>query len=293
MPHHPFRVQGAKRCARKIEAPAALLVLLLIAGPAGTALFIYLLAFRLWPAVRCALGHGLRFAPGPRARNILRGSLALARRILRPDLALRGPNAGPNLQCQKANKNGPQRPLPKGTAMTNTTQHGDNASQLAPKGTLEHLDPTMLALEVNVRDDSALDPDFLASVKEHGVINPIIAVRGDDAVVRVRAGQRRTLAAREAGLPTVPVYVRTHTSGDEQTQVVERLTEQIVENDQRLALTAAQRARGIQQMLDAGMSVTKAAKRLSISRDTVRSAAKAGESASVRRIRWPPCCPSR
>ena len=34
-------------------------------------------------------------------------------------------------------------------------------------------------------------------------------------------------------------------------------------------------------MLDAGMSVTKAAKRLSISRDTVRSAAKAGESAAA------------
>jgi hypothetical protein len=33
-----------------------------------------------------------------------------------------------------------------------------------------------------------------------------------------------------------------------------------VENDQRRALTTTQRAKGIQQMLDAGVSVTKVAK---------------------------------
>ncbi len=72
--------------------------------------------------------------------------------------------------------------------------------------------------------------------------------------------QRRTLAAREAGLSTVPVYVRPATATDETAQLVERVTEQIVENDQRKQLTEAQRARGIQQMIDAGVSVTKVAK---------------------------------
>src|ERR1700752_3923775 len=62
--------------------------------------------------------------------------------------------------------------------------------------------------DANVRDAAAIDAEFVASVKEHGVLTPIAAVRGRDGVVRVRAGQRRTLAAREAGLPTVPVYVR-------------------------------------------------------------------------------------
>jgi len=38
------------------------------------------------------------------------------------------------------------------------------------------------------------------------------------------------------------------------------VTEQIVENDQRRQLTEAQRVRGIQQLLDAGLSVTKVAK---------------------------------
>ena len=50
------------------------------------------------------------------------------------------------------------------------------------------------------------------------------------------------------------------TDGDEQAQAVERVAEQIVENDQRQALTDAQRVRGIQQMLDAGVPLPKVAK---------------------------------
>ena len=153
------------------------------------------------------------------------------------------------------------------------------ATQVHTAATLENLDPNTLELEINVRDDAALDADFVASVAEHGVLNPIAAVRGTDGVVRVRAGQRRTLAAREAGLPTVPVYVRASSAElDEKDQTVERLSEQIVENDQRRALTDAQRARGIQQMLDAGVSVTKVAKKLATGRDTIKSAATAAGS---------------
>ena len=120
-----------------------------------------------------------------------------------------------------------------------------------------------------MRDAAAMDAEFVASVKEHGVLTPISAVRGSDGVVRVRAGQRRTLAAREAGLSTVPVYVRPASDdGDEKAQVAQRVAEQIVENDQRRALTDAQRARGIQQMIDAGLTVTKVARRLSVKKRT-------------------------
>lgn len=142
----------------------------------------------------------------------------------------------------------------------NTTTVTDTTEQAPAVGTLEHLDPNTLELETNVRDDAALDADFVASITEHGVLNPIAAVRGHDGVVRVRAGQRRTLAAREAGLTSVPVYVRPAGASDDKAQVVERVSEQIVENDRRRELTEAQRARGIQQMLDAGVSVTKVAK---------------------------------
>jgi hypothetical protein len=73
------------------------------------------------------------------------------------------------------------------------------------------------------------------------VLIPIAAVRDADGQLRVRSGQRRTIAAREAGLATVPVYVRTAAAGDERAEVAERVSEQIVENDQRRSLTDAQR----------------------------------------------------
>lgn len=146
-------------------------------------------------------------------------------------------------------------------------------------GTLEHLDPTTLVVDTNVRDEADLDADFIASITEHGVLQPIAAVRTAEGQTLVRAGQRRTLAARAAGLPTVPVYVRALAPGDD---LVERVTEQIVENDQRRELTEAQRARGIQQLLDAGVSVTKVAKKLSVKKDTVKAAETVGKSEAAK-----------
>jgi ParB family chromosome partitioning protein len=165
--------------------------------------------------------------------------------------------------------------------MTDNTTTGNDPrgdSVQADTGTLEHIDPAILIVDNNVRDDADLDADFIASIKEHGVLVPIVALRGDDGQVIVRAGQRRTLGAREAGLSVVPVYVRTARTGDEKAQLVERVAEQIVENDKRRELTNVQRAKGIQQMLDAGVSVTKVAKALSIKKDTVKAAGEAGKS---------------
>ena len=78
----------------------------------------------------------------------------------------------------------------------------------------------------------------------------------------VRDGQRRTLAARQAGLAAIPVYVLS-TAGaalDAKTADAERIAQQIVTNDQRTALTDAQRAKGINQMLLAGISAGKVAR---------------------------------
>ena len=166
--------------------------------------------------------------------------------------------------------------------MTDTTNTEDAANGTdQPIGTLEHLDPHSLTLELNVRDAADLDPQFVASIKEHGVLAPIAAVRSQDGTIRVRAGQRRTLAAREANLSSVPVYVRPATASDETGQLVERVSEQMVENDQRRKLTDAQRARGIQQMIDAGVSVTKVAKKLAIAKDVVKAATTAAQSSTA------------
>jgi ParB family transcriptional regulator, chromosome partitioning protein len=59
--------------------------------------------------------------------------------------------------------------------------------------TLAMLDPASLLVDLNIRE-AKLDKDFVASVKDHGVIEPIVAVRTEDGAIRVRHGHRRTLA---------------------------------------------------------------------------------------------------
>jgi ParB family chromosome partitioning protein len=154
-----------------------------------------------------------------------------------------------------------------------------NAEQTTfEQGSLEHLDPATLETDGNVRDDPALTKQFIASIKENGVLTPITAVRAQDGTVRVRTGQRRTLAAREAGLETIPVYV----IGAGWEDVTQRTIEQLVENDHRCTLSQVQRVRGIQQLLDDGLSPTKVAKKLSVSRERVQhSQTVAGSQAAL------------
>ncbi|WP_231107562.1 ParB/RepB/Spo0J family partition protein [Mycobacterium avium] len=177
-----------------------------------------------------------------------------------------------------------RQPTQKGSTMTDTTTT-DSAAPAAeqPIGTLEHLDPTLLDIGDNVRDDAALSKAFIANIAENGVLVPITGVRDPERpqVVRVRNGQRRTLAAREVGLSSVPVYVLPSTAADASQETIDRIVHQIVTNDQKRDLTDAQRARGIQQMIDAGMSVTKVAKRLSVPKDAVKAAHAAAGSATA------------
>lgn len=172
----------------------------------------------------------------------------------------------------------------KGSTMTDTTNPdaADTAADL-PAGTLEHLDPMLLDIGDNVRDDAALSKTFIANIAENGVLVPITGVRDPERpeVIRVRNGQRRTLAAREVGLTSVPVYVLPATATDASQETIDRIVHQIVTNDQKRDLTDAQRARGIQQMIDAGLSVTKVAKRLSVAKDAVKAAHTAARSATA------------
>jgi ParB family chromosome partitioning protein len=59
--------------------------------------------------------------------------------------------------------------------------------------------------------------------------------------VIVRAGQGRTLAARQAALTTIPAYI---VDADDTT--TDRIVQQMVENDHREALTDAERTTAFQ-----------------------------------------------
>jgi ParB family chromosome partitioning protein len=79
------------------------------------------------------------------------------------------------------------------------------------------------------------------SIKEHGVIQPLIVSRAENGYMIV-AGERRWRASRKAGLKTVPCIVRELT--EEENMLVT-----IIENLQREDLDPVEEAKGLQQMI--------------------------------------------
>jgi ParB family chromosome partitioning protein len=122
-----------------------------------------------------------------------------------------------------------------------------------------------VAIEHNVRTAADLDPGFLASVKQHGVLLPTIGYRDHTGRIVVRDGQMRVLAAIEAGCD-VPVFV---TARDDNT--AKRIAEQLVANERRTALTDGDRLAAYRQLEIEGLSVTAIAKETGTKRDTVKA----------------------
>lgn len=135
--------------------------------------------------------------------------------------------------------------------------------------TLEMIDPRTLTVDINVRTDAALSAGFIASIKEHGVMEPVIAHRREDGTVHVLMGQRRTLGAVEAGRKTIPVMI---VSSPEE---ADRILTQVVENIQRTELTEADEAEAYHQLSLIGVSASAIAKKTGWTRTTVESALKA------------------
>lgn len=85
--------------------------------------------------------------------------------------------------------------------------------------------------------------DLAASIREKGVIQPLIVRERDDKTFEIVAGERRWRAAQQAQLHELPVIVRTFTD-------VEVLEVAIIENIQRADLNAIEEAAGYRQLMD-------------------------------------------
>jgi len=153
----------------------------------------------------------------------------------------------------------------------------DTTTITSATGTVEHIDPTTITIETNVRPGETMAPlprEFVASIRDHGVMEPVIGYRDEQGNVVVRAGQRRTLAAREAGRPTIPVYF-----GAAPADEAVRIVEQLIENDQREDLTEGQRAAAWQQLAFEGLSAATIAKRVGRKAAEVKTGLRVAENA--------------
>jgi ParB family chromosome partitioning protein len=108
-------------------------------------------------------------------------------------------------------------------------------------------------------DQTALD-ELAVSIREHGVIEPVIVEEADDGFFVIVAGERRCRAAVLAGLQEVPALVRTYS--DEK-----RLEISIIENIQREGLNPIEEAVAYRQLMDlANLSQDEAAAKVGKSR---------------------------
>lgn len=122
-----------------------------------------------------------------------------------------------------------------------------NAPEAIPVATAAELLPlTAIAIsKTNPRksfDQAALD-ELAASVKRHGVLQPILVrYRDGTGQYEVVAGERRYRAAKAAGLSEIPALVRRLSD-------VEMLELQLVENLQRADLHPLEEAEGYEQLV--------------------------------------------
>ncbi|KAA3611603.1 MAG: ParB/RepB/Spo0J family partition protein [Planctomycetota bacterium] len=114
--------------------------------------------------------------------------------------------------------------------------------------------------EFNVGLDTLID-----SVRQHGIMQPIVVTPSGPGKFEILAGERRWRAAQAAGLDRVPVVMR-----DGSLEQVERLELALIENIQREDLNPIERAQGCQRLLsEYELTQSEVAKKLGYERSTV------------------------
>jgi len=104
------------------------------------------------------------------------------------------------------------------------------------------------------------------SIKTYGIIQPIIAANAGDGTYIIIAGERRTRAAKLAGLNVVPVIIRDYTDQ-------KRLEISLIENIQRSDLNPIEEAAAYKNLMDfSNLSQDELAMRMGKNRSTVANA---------------------
>jgi ParB family transcriptional regulator, chromosome partitioning protein len=114
-------------------------------------------------------------------------------------------------------------------------------------------------------DEDALAA-LTASVREIGILQPILVRQLGDSEYELIAGERRWRAARRAGLDTIPAIIRTASEG-------ESLQQALIENLNRAELNPLEEAAGYQQLIeDFGLTHEQLSTRVGKSRVAITNA---------------------
>ncbi|OGG26781.1 hypothetical protein A2960_01245 [Candidatus Gottesmanbacteria bacterium RIFCSPLOWO2_01_FULL_39_12b] len=127
------------------------------------------------------------------------------------------------------------------------------ASQILIDLDINLLQPNPLQVRSLIKSESLVD--LVESIKEHGILEPLVVAK-TPAGYQIIAGERRWRAAKIVGVKTVPVVVKETTSRG-------MLEMALVENVQREELNPIERAQGFQRLIDEfSLGVTEISKRI-------------------------------
>jgi ParB family chromosome partitioning protein len=114
--------------------------------------------------------------------------------------------------------------------------------------------------------DEASLQELAASIREHGVIQPIIVEADEKGSYIIVAGERRSRAAKMAGLTEIPALIRNYS--DEK-----RMEVALIENVQRADLNPVEEAQAYKNLMDfTGLSQDDIAAKVGKNRSTVANA---------------------
>jgi ParB family chromosome partitioning protein len=116
----------------------------------------------------------------------------------------------------------------------------NNSNEIATMLKINEIEPNKEQAR-KIFDDEALE-ELASSIKEYGVIQPIIVAKKDN-FYEIVAGERRWRASKKAGLTEIPAIVK---EDDEQRNKEISL----IENIQREDLNPIEKARGIKVLMD-------------------------------------------
>ena len=167
-----------------------------------------------------------------------------------------------SIEPEKPAKSAPAKKTGKSRAKTEKTEERE-AAETVVFVSLDDVRPNS-AQPRKVFDQEALQ-DLASSIREHGVIQPVL-LRPAKTGYELVAGERRWRAARLAGLKQIPAIVRDLT--DKQNMFYA-----LIENMQREDLNSIEEARGMEEMMNAfGLNQEETAKTIGKSRSYVTNA---------------------
>ncbi|WP_309129460.1 ParB/RepB/Spo0J family partition protein [Microbacterium sp.] len=142
----------------------------------------------------------------------------------------------------------------------------------ADPGQIEKIPAGDVIIDPNVRTSVRIDKSFVSSIRVYGFQQHPVGYRDDDGKVHITVGQRRTSAALEIGWPVIPIVVKPKIDAEHDRAEELRILAQLAENEQREALTDAERVAGYKTLALLGVSDDQIARKTNAPKQQVQTA---------------------